>query len=675
MRSFLLGCIVLFVATVGPFTLAAERAEADNGITMVVMDPLAAPLACDCVAGYAQRQYGVLAIYLEKKLGRPVRVVYGEELGRAIRSSASGRADLIIGKQSVVEYDAAERKLKIRPVARLTGKDGKTTLTGMFCVPTSDPAQKIADLGGYRILFGPEASAEKHAAAIAALKEAGVAIPEKLETREACSESALVAIENEAPPHAAAVISSYAMALLEGCGTIDPGSLRIIGHTKPLPFVTAFTTDSLSDDESAAVGEALLSVGGNPVVLKIMESKSGFVPVEEKPAKSEAAAVDWPQWRGPNRDGLCPWLPEKLSAKPTIVWKKPMTGAGLAGITATAKHVLVADRDRNDVQDIFRCLDAATGEELWKLEYPAIGDLDYGNSPRAAPLIHDGKVYTLGAFGDLHCLNLDDGAVVWKQNITKAFGAKLPTWGMCASPLVVDGKLIVNPGAVAASLVALDPATGKTVWQSPGQVAAYSAFIVGTFGGKRQIVGYDAVSAGGWDVATGKRLWQLFPPEDGDFNVPTPIEIDGKLLLSGENNGTRLYDFDAEGKIVEKPLAENLDLAPDTSTAVVVDGRVFGAWADLFCLDASDGLKPLWTGVDWAYEDHVAIIANDKRMLITSVEGELLLVGTGGEKHEILGRVHALGEDSEVLSHPALVGKRLYIRDGTVACCVDLGAE
>ena len=393
------------------------------------------------------------------------------------------------------------------------------------------------------------------------------------------------------------------------------------------------------------------------------------------PAATAESAEQWLQWRGAGREGISPWLPERLPPNPKILWKKQMTGAGLSGIVATSRQVIVADRDPLDQDDVFRCLDAHTGTEIWKLQYPALGDMDYGNSPRATPVIHDGKVYLLGAFGDLHCLKLAGGEVVWKKNLVQEFGAKLVVWGMCASPLVVDGKLIVNPGAKDASLVALDGRSGKVVWRSPGMAAAYSSFIVGRFGGLRQIVGYDQVSLGGWEVATGKRLWSLVPPEQGDFNVPTPINVDGKLLVTTENNGTRLYQFDRQGKILPEPVAENFDLAPDSSTPVVVDGKVFGCWGELYCLDLSSGLKALWTAEDEAFEDYVTIIGNRERLLITSARGELLLVGTGGDRYELISRLRVFGEDSEVLSHPALVGRRLYIRDGSAVCCVALDGD
>ena len=129
------------------------------------------------------------------------------------------------------------------------------------------------------------------------------------------------------------------------------------------------------------------------------------------------------------------------------MWRQTLAGPGLGGIAATRNFVLFGDRDLDNRHDVFRCLDAATGLPLWQVQYPAEGKLDYGNTPRATPLVHGELVYLFGAFGDLHCVRLDSGEVVWRKNLRQQFGvsSKL-VWGACSSPLLVDGRLIVNPG-------------------------------------------------------------------------------------------------------------------------------------------------------------------------------------------------------------------------------------
>ncbi|MFQ6035535.1 MAG: PhnD/SsuA/transferrin family substrate-binding protein [Sedimentisphaerales bacterium] len=641
-------------------------------LRIVVMDPLSGQLACDCVEGYAQRKYDKLGTFLEKQLRRPVEIAYGENLADILKLNTN-KVDLIIGKHSVVLFDAAEAKMIIRPIASLTDKSGRTDVTGLFVVRHNDPANSIEDLEGYRILFGPKWDAEKSTAAMAALRAKRLSLPQPIRISPGCSTAAVAVVEREAD---AAVISSYALALLEGCDTIDKGALRVVGETHGVPFVTVFATDAVTKEAEELIMHALLRVRDNKVLLTEMESKAGFIRLRTRPGETTISntarpVVEWTDWRGPNRDAVSPYVPKELPTKVEFLWKRPLTGLALSGIAATSDYVIVADKDNQNELDIFRCLDADTGKQVWAIEYPAAGEMDFSNSPRANPVIHQGLTYLLGAFGDLHCVELDTGRVVWKKNIVKDVAAELPAWGMCSTPLIVDDKLIVNPGAADASIVALDRRTGRVIWKTPGEPAAYSSLILGTFGNVQQIVGYDAISLGGWNPNSGRRLWKLLPKEEGDFNVPTPINVDGKLLVATENNGTRLYAFHKDGKIQPKPLAHNLDFTPDSSTPVVTNGLVFGCFGGLFCLDLENELRTLYSVDDDAFYDYASLIAGNDHVLITTVEGELVLLQVAGNRYTLQSRLR-LFEDTEVWSHPALIGNRLYIRNRTELCCVSL---
>jgi outer membrane protein assembly factor BamB len=382
---------------------------------------------------------------------------------------------------------------------------------------------------------------------------------------------------------------------------------------------------------------------------------------------------DWPGWRGPNRDGHVPWLPEKLPTELKFLWQKKLSNQGLGGIAATDKFVVVVDRDLADATDIFHCFAADTGDEVWTVRQIAPGRLDYGNSPRATPLVWENLVFLYGAFGHFHCVELATGKTVWQSDLRAQFGAsgKL-VWGMACSPLVVDGKLILSPGGKEASLVAVEPRTGKVIWKSPGNPAAFASLVVGTFGGQRQLVGYDNVSLGGWDIATGKRLWTLVPEIPKDFNVPTPIVWGDKLVVATENNGTRIYDFAEGGKIKPQPLAEHFDLAPDTHTPVVAGDRLFGVWSQLYCLSLERGLKPIWTAQDEAFFDYATILATDERLLITSQAGELLLIDAKADEFKVLSRLKLFEGENGVYSHPALVGDKLYVRSSSEVVCLPL---
>lgn len=259
-------------------------------LNLVVMDPLAAPLACDCVKGYAQRKYEVLGEFLKGKLGREVKVVWGESLEKAM-DGVEGAPGLIIGKHSVILADAEATKIEVRPIAQLTDLKDQVTQTGLFVVRSEDPAKTVADLDGYRILFGPADCDEKSAAPMALLKEHGVELPSPIETSPSCSNAAVALMELPAGVKAAAAISSYAGPLLEGCGKVKKGDLRVIGESKPVPFITAFVNASLSDSEVKAISTALDEVGLNAQMLIDLETASGFQPWTEPKAVTQTAGA------------------------------------------------------------------------------------------------------------------------------------------------------------------------------------------------------------------------------------------------------------------------------------------------------------------------------------------------------------------------------------------------
>lgn len=267
---------------------ASAPVQADE-FNLVVMDPLALPLSCPCVKGYAQRDYDRLGEYLHKALGKPVRVVYAESLSKAAEKLEGGQADLIIGKRSVVEHDLAALKIKGERLAALTGKDGLTTQSGLIVVPSGDPAKTAAGLQGYRIIFGPADCDEKHKAALAVIKGAGVKLPAVLETSASCSDGATIILELKPGAHGAAVISSYAKPLLEGCGTIKKGDLRVVAETAPVPFITAFLTGHAAPLRDK-VEAALFDVADDAALCVALETQAGFVEPDAPDELDQSAA-------------------------------------------------------------------------------------------------------------------------------------------------------------------------------------------------------------------------------------------------------------------------------------------------------------------------------------------------------------------------------------------------
>ena len=349
-----------------------------------------------------------------------------------------------------------------------------------------------------------------------------------------------------------------------------------------------------------------------------------------------------------------------------------MSSPALAGVAATHDVVIVADRDPADRTDVFRCFNA-DGTDRWTLRYAAPGALDYGNSARATPLIHHDIVILAGAHGFVHAVGLTDGKIRWKKHLQRDFGGPDNlSWGFCSSPLLVDDRLILNPGAPNASVIALKVETGEVIWKAPGNPPSNGSFVLFEAGGKKQIVGYDMETLGGWDVVTGQRLWTLKPRRSGDFNVPTPIVWNEKLIVATENNGTRVYGFDTEGSIKPVPLEVNEDLAPDCHSPVVGHDRLFGVSSGLFCLDLNRGLQQIWKSDADEFQEYTSLIVSPSKILITSLKGKLLLVSAKQDRFELVSELQLFKDESELYSHPALVGTLLYARGSKSLVCLEL---
>jgi ABC-type phosphate/phosphonate transport system substrate-binding protein len=275
-RQFLAASAVAIASTL--------RAADEVPLVLVVTDPLAKENSCPCVAGYGQRDYTELAKALTAALGKPVQVHFAESLAGALTKKTAGKVDLIIGKDSMVRAQAAEQKLDVARLAALTGLTGETTQTGLIVVPSSDAAIAADQLKGYRVLFGSAAAEEKNAAAKALFKDLGVTVTgDDKDIAASCSDCATKLVEfGKAGEKVAGVISSYALPILEGCGTIKKGDLKVVGKTDEVPFIVAFATGAVNAEMQKKVKAALLEVAKNEALCKAIESKGGFVEIDAK---------------------------------------------------------------------------------------------------------------------------------------------------------------------------------------------------------------------------------------------------------------------------------------------------------------------------------------------------------------------------------------------------------
>lgn len=356
------------------------------------------------------------------------------------------------------------------------------------------------------------------------------------------------------------------------------------------------------------------------------------------------------------------------------LWRQPLPSDGVGGLAAAEGCVLIGGRDADDRQDLWLAFDAGSGQPRWNLQYPAEGHLDYGNSPRATPLLHDGLAYLQGALGHLTCADLVTGAILWQRNLATDFGTPPLDWGLAGSPLLHRGRLFVQPGGSRGSVVALDPLTGETLWTvgtaPPGHASLQIVYT--TIG--EQLLGYDKHSLGGWDPATGRRLWTWTPRLSGDFNVPMPLILEQRLLLTTENNSTRLYDRAADGRPSDTPLAEYEPLCPDAHSPVATAGRIFGVHQGLHCLDPAAGLAPVWVEESPPFQEYAALIASQNRLLCLTRDCQLILIDAAADSYRELSRLPLATDRQETLAHPALYDQRLYLRRGRELLCLDLAA-
>jgi outer membrane protein assembly factor BamB len=220
---------------------------------------------------------------------------------------------------------------------------------------------------------------------------------------------------------------------------------------------------------------------------------------------------DWPQWHGSNRAQT--WAVRNLPALAKEIaplWRKPL-GGGFSGVAVAGARVYVMDRQKTpkDIERVL-CLDLDSGATKWVREYPVkYAGLDYGTGPRATPTIHDGRVYTLGAVGHLHCLDAKTGDVVWSHDCKTEFKATLPTWGLASSPLIDGDRVVVQVGGADACIVAFDRVTGKVAWKALNDRAGYTSLVRIDVGTTKILVAWTAENINALDAETGNVLWSV----------------------------------------------------------------------------------------------------------------------------------------------------------------------
>ncbi|HEU0119168.1 MAG TPA: PQQ-binding-like beta-propeller repeat protein [Bryobacteraceae bacterium] len=387
-------------------------------------------------------------------------------------------------------------------------------------------------------------------------------------------------------------------------------------------------------------------------------------PAREKLAEPEvvhaAVSAAWPDYRGAARDGastekiLTAWPGGKLPE----LWRKPV-GGGWASFVIAGKLLYTIEQRRQ--QEVIAAYDVSSGREVWTHKYAADFQESMGGpGPRATPTWHEGKLYSLGATGELFVLDALTGKVLWHKNILEDNGAENITWAMSAAPLLVDDTVIVQPGGSGnRSIVAYNKNSGARVWSALNDRTSYASPMLTTLAGKRQIITITALRAVGLDASSGKLLWEYPWTTEYDINSAQPVVIGPNqvVISSGYGHGAAMLEISANGA---KKVWENKKLKNKFNSSVFYKGHIYGFDEAIFtCIDAATG-EPAWKAGRYGYGQ---VLLADGHLVITTEQGEVVLLKADPAGHQELARFQAL--EGRTWNVPAIADGRLFVRNAT----------
>jgi len=411
--------------------------------------------------------------------------------------------------------------------------------------------------------------------------------------------------------------------------------------------------------------------------MKLMMFFATLLVVGAVSLSGQSASFDWPQWRGPDRNGISKetgLLAQWPRSGPTVAWSAAMLGAGYGSMAVQGDRVWVQGMRNN--QSVVSSLNRADGKPVWVRILGPAGDNDRGPGPRSTPTIDGDRLYALSETGDLACLRTSDGTVVWQRNILKEFKAGNPYWLLSESPLVDGNLVIVTPGGRGAGIVALDKMSGKTVWTSKelSDGAGYASPIIADVGGVRTIMNFTADAGVGVRASDGKLMWRNTQPANGTANIATPVYSDGKVFYtSSYGTGASLLGLKAAGNEVRaQEIYFTRDMKNHHGGVVLVNGYIYG-YNDsiLTCLEFNSG-KVVWRDRSVGKG---AVTYADGHLYILSENNVVGLVEATPAGYREKGRFSIADQGWPSWAHPVVSGGRLYIRNQGTLTSYDVRAR
>ncbi len=390
-------------------------------------------------------------------------------------------------------------------------------------------------------------------------------------------------------------------------------------------------------------------------------------------------AEDWPQWRGPNRNGhVLPGtrVPSSLIADPKVIWQMKV-GEGFASPVVAMGKVFYFDNQGG--KETLHAIDAADHHELWRATIDDVFRDDQGPpGPRCTPLVDGDRIYAQSGKGELQCLRLTDGHLVWRANFLKDFGAaflgedsKIPgaaEHGYTAAPVVDGERLIACVGGTnGAGVVCFEKRSGKIIWKSQDDLAAYAAPVVATLAGVKQAVCFTVTGLIGLDLSSGKPLWRIPHKSSYGRNATTPVVMDDWVLVGSYQNGLIGVKISSDGgSLKAEEIWKNKTAAMNFSSPIMLGQYIYGLGPakNLICVEVTTGK------ISWSKEGyfttapsvaHASFLGMGKNILVCTDGGQLALIAADAAECRELSRAQVCGLN---WCNPAYANGRLYIRDG-----------
>jgi outer membrane protein assembly factor BamB len=423
-----------------------------------------------------------------------------------------------------------------------------------------------------------------------------------------------------------------------------------------------------------------------PETPKVTETKS-FTKPERNPSRpstnsspsrntSRDASGDWNQFRGPNRDnkstetGL---LKSWSSSGPRLVWTARGLGEAYSSVSIADSKVVTTGNINGEEHVI--AVDLQTGNRLWATRIGNGRRDNTGNGPRGTPSIVDGKVYALGANGQLACLDVENGRESWSKNVLQEYGGNNITWGISESPLVDGNKVIVTPGGNRGTMVALDKESGRQIWASrvpSSPKAAYSSVLPITVGGVRQYVTYTHAGVIGVRASDGNPMWGQRESANGTANCSSPIFFDNQIFTaSGYGTGGALFRLQSRNnQTTSRVVYTTKDMVNHHGGMVEKDGFLYGSNEGVFaCIDLRTG-EPAWRSREVSKG---SITYADGLLYCRSQDGPVVLVEANSKSYVEKGRFNQPQRSNrQSWAHPVVADGKLFLRDQDILLAFDL---